>query len=305
LGNNSSTAIATPVQVVTNAAGNPPLTGVTAVSAGFNHSLAMLGNPGTVWAWGSNSEGQLGLDPAATPNLPRAIQIAGLTTVSKIAAGGAHSIALVGNPVTVSAWGSNTEGQLGVNSAATYIITPTTVVPASGTLPSFTDIAAGGSHSLFLDSGGNVWACGFNYDGELGNGNTTNQAVVAQVLNLTGVIAIAAGLDHSLALKSDGTVWAWGYNFYGQLGNGVIFTQPPNTSQTTPVQVMKSDGTFLTGVTKIVAIGNHNLAVDSSGRLWAWGDNAHGQLGIAVNDTTPRSYATQVTTSTGYDLYMP
>ncbi len=236
----------------------------------------------------------------------------GLTGVTAVSAGGAHSIALLSNGQAMS-WGSDTEGQLGINNAQTTYYIPTTVciAPAYATptgngtqaLVGVTAIAAGGSHSLFLTNGttangtsAQVWASGNNGYGQLGNGNTTNQSGVVPV-SITGtVLAIAAGLDHSLALVDDGshvtgTVWAWGYNYYGQLGNGGALTFTPFTS---PAQVLKSDSTALTGITTIVAIGNHNLAVDSNGQLWTWGDNGYGELGLAVNDGNNRAYATGV-----------
>ena len=327
LGNNSSTATSTPVQVFTGTDGTP-LSAITAVSAGFNHSLARR-NDGTVWSWGSNSEGQLGFDPTATPSEPIAVQVlvngAALSGVTTVSAGGAHSIALLSNEQAMS-WGSDTEGQLGINNAQTTFYIPTTVciAPAyatpngNGTEPlvGITAIAAGGSHSLFLTNGtlngtsnAQVWASGNNVYGQLGNGNTTNQTGVVPV-SITGtVLAIAAGLDHSLAIVDDGTghntgtVWAWGYNYYGQLGNGGAITFTPFTI---PAQVLKSDGTALTGITTIVAIGNHNLAVDSNGRLWTWGDNGYGELGLAVNDGNNRAYATAVPSlASSVILYSP
>ncbi len=73
-------------------------------------------------------------------------------------------------------------------------------------------VAAGAYHSLGLKSDGTVWAWGYNYSSQLGNGSTSNRTtpVQVQVSGLSDVIAIAAGDDHSLALKNDGTVWAWG-----------------------------------------------------------------------------------------------
>ena len=192
LGNNSSTSTSTPVQVFTGTDGTP-LSAITAVSAGFNHSLARR-NDATVWAWGSNSEGQLGFDPTATPSEPIAVEVlvngAALSGVTTVSAGGAHSIALLSNGQAMS-WGSDTEGQLGINNAQTTYFIPTTVyiaptAPANapnGTTPltGITAIAAGGSHSLFLQNGGSngtVWACGNNVYGQLGIGNTTNQTGV-------------------------------------------------------------------------------------------------------------------------------
>jgi alpha-tubulin suppressor-like RCC1 family protein len=103
-------------------------------------------------------------------------------------------------------------------------------------------VSAGSDHSLALKADGTVWAWGYNYYGQLGDGTTVSKSTPVQVSGLTGVTAIAAGGSHSLAVKGDGTVWTWGYNVYGQLGDGT------NTQRETPVQV-----SGLTGATAIAA----------------------------------------------------
>jgi alpha-tubulin suppressor-like RCC1 family protein len=227
-----------------------------------------------------------------------------------IAAGGRHGLALDSGG-TVWSWGSNKDGQLGQVLATTNSPTPDKVVQdgVSGPLPNVIHIAAGGGHSLFVDSAGNVWACGLNIYGQLGDGSTTNRKDgVVQILNdsngnpFTGATAVAAGLDHSLALIGGG-VWAWGNNRNGQLGYPKNFNT--DTPVTSPDKVMMgpSPGTPLLNIVKIVAIGNHSLAVDSSGKLWAWGDNTYGQLGNGK--TKDRAYAIEVTGIPNPDLYMP
>jgi alpha-tubulin suppressor-like RCC1 family protein len=325
LGNNTTAATSTPVHV-SNSLG--VLSGVTAISAGGSFSLA-LDSSNQVWAWGDNEFGQLG-DTTNTIRL-NAVQVQSTTTgsplaqVTMIAAGGGHALALANG--VVKSWGYNAFGQLGQRSntafgnrsTSTNMNVPGNVVLNSSDLSNVTGIAAGGSHSLFLLADGTVWACGYNHDGQLGDGTTTNRRLgVVQVMQdstnhipLQNVLQIAAGLDHSLAIVNDGTgitgtVWAWGYNFYGQLGNPLFNnTTTFNTTKPVkePVQVMVDANNALTGVTKIVAIGNHSLALKNDGTLWAWGDNTYGQLGIAANNTTNQSYATQVTTLSGCNLY--
>lgn len=141
-----------------------------------------------------------------------------------------------------------------------------------------TRIAAGPTHSLAVKKDGTAWAWGQNYDGQLGDGTTTNRLTPVQVSGLTGVVAVAAGYSHSLALKSDGTVWAWGLNANGQVGDG-----PTTTIRSRPVQVPG-----LSSMTAVAAGQDTSLSVRSDGTVWAWGANNVGNLG---DGTTTRRFA--------------
>ncbi len=136
-------------------------------------------------------------------------------------------------------------------------------------------IAAGVTHVLALDVGGNVWAWGFNTTGQLGDGTVKSRPTPGLVHNLDRVIAIAAGGAHSLALRADGTVRAWGWNNKGQLGDG------STAQQELPIQVP-----MLSGMVAIAAGGEHSLALHHSGMVRAWGANGFGQIG---NETASAS----------------
>jgi alpha-tubulin suppressor-like RCC1 family protein len=229
------------------------------VAAGWYHSLA-LKSDGTVWSWGNNGDGQLGIPGFAS--IPRIVS--GLSGATGIAAGGSHSLALRGG--TVWSWGANTYGQLGDNTTTAH-----TIPAPVGGLSNVTAMAAGSTHSLALNANGTVMAWGSNAEGQLGTGLPASSLVPVAVANLTGVVAIAAGDHHSLALTSGGRVWAWGANNAGQIGNGG--TSPPVTS---PVEI----GTLEDIVAIAAGSGiDHNLAVGADGRVWAWGNNSYGQTG--------------------------
>ena len=83
------------------------------VAVGNGHSLA-LKTDGTVWSWGSNSAGQLGLNDAVDCSSP--VQIGALTTWSQVAAGNSHTVALKTDG-TMWSWGYGVNGQLGVGTA--------------------------------------------------------------------------------------------------------------------------------------------------------------------------------------------
>jgi alpha-tubulin suppressor-like RCC1 family protein len=142
-------------------------------------------------------------------------------------------------------------------------------------------IAGGGDHSLALKNDGTVWAWGYNFSGQLGNGTNTDSKTPVTVNSLTNVIAIASEGNTSLALKNDGTVWAWGNNSSGQLGNGTTI------SSNIPVQVSN-----LTNIILIASGASHSLALKSDGTVWVWGSNSNGQLGNGT--TTSSSIPVQV-----------
>ncbi len=138
--------------------------------------------------------------------------------------------------------------------------------PSSALAQPVTKIAAGQFHSLFLKSDGSLWAMGYNWDGELGDGTRSNTNRPEQIVT-RGVAAIAGGGFHSLFLKSDGSLWAMGDNYYGQLGDGTY------TDSDRPEQIVAS------GVTAIAAGYGHSLFLKSDGSLWGMGYNWQGQLG--------------------------
>jgi RHS repeat-associated protein len=148
------------------------LAGVRAISAGWHHSLAIDGN-GTLWAWGRNSNGQLGDGTLAHRYVPTQI----LTGVAEVAAGESHTIALKLDG-TVWAWGRNFNGQVG-DGTTTQRNVPTLVNAGLAQ-----HVAAGGRHSLAMTLDGGALAWGKNDQGQLGNGTTTasaNDAVTAPV----------------------------------------------------------------------------------------------------------------------------
>ncbi len=261
----------------------PFLEGVTAISAGDAHSLALLSD-GTVVAWGENELGQLGDGTYTGPGTcglkgrvevervdtkpcsPTPVAVSGLSGVTATAAGGAHSLALLSDG-TVMAWGANSKGQLGDKSH-----TSSDVPVAVPGLSHVTAIAAGGAYSLALLNDGTVMAWGDNESGQLGDGTTDNSDVPVPVSGLGGVvtaIAAATGGSHSLALLSSGAVMAWGANGEGQLGDG------STKGSDVPVYV-----SGLGGVSAVAAGEASSLALLSDGTVMSWGANGGGQLGI-------------------------
>lgn len=244
-------------------------TGVTAISAGQYHALAVKG--GLVYAWGANSQNQIGDGTSTLRSSP--VQVSGLSNITAVAAGGYHSLAVTSGGL-VYAWGRNAEGQLGDGTTNAH----STPVQVPG-LTNIVAVAAGMAHSMARASDGSVYVWGRNAEGEVGNGGTTNQLTP---LKVTGITAsqISAGGWHSVALQTNGNVATWGWNGAGQLGNNTT------TNALTPITVLGVGGIgTLSGVSAVAAGVDHTVAIVSDQTLTAWGLNNTGQIGDGTQGT--------------------
>ena len=188
------------------------------VELGYNHAVALKTN-GTLWAWGDNRHGQLGIsaDYESTP-----IQISPNTNWANLSAGWTHTVALKTDG-TLWAWGSNSNGQLG---DGTNIGREAPVQVGSDTWAS---VSAGNNYTVAIRTDGSLWAWGWNFHGQLGNGrNGTSVAINVlpiQIGTYYDWIAVSAGEHHTMAVRADGTLWTWGRNHRAQLGNGTLISR--------------------------------------------------------------------------------
>ena len=260
---------------------------IVAVAGGYLHSLALCSD-GTLAAWGYNVYGQLGNNSAAASNVPVAVDQSGVLagkTVIAISAGPFHNLALCSDG-TMAAWGNNNYGQLGTGDKTTNRV-PVTVNPVGALAGKQVVAVAAAAYSSFaLCADGTLAAWGYNDEGELGAGTTTNSSVPVAV-DTSGVLAgkqissLSAGQYHTLALCTDGTLVAWGYNNRGQLGNN------STVSSKLPVAIGSSGALAGRTVVATRASGAHSLALCADGTLAAWGWNHKGQLGATGITQSP------------------
>jgi alpha-tubulin suppressor-like RCC1 family protein len=273
LGVNDTTTRSTPVTTLLGG------TNWKSVAGGNLHTIAIK-TDGTLWSWGSNSYGALGVNDITNRYTPVTTLLGG-TNWKSVAGGQYHTIALKTDG-TLWSWGVNNNGQLGVNDT-THRSTPVTTL-LGGT--NWKSVAGGQYHTIALKTDGTLWSWGYNPYGTLGvNDNTNRSTPVTTLLGGTNWKSVAAGNYQTIAIKTDGTLWSWGYNAFGILGVN-------NTAhRSTPVTTLLGGTNW-----KSVAGGNnHTIALKTDGTLWSWGLNNNGQLG--VNDTTQRN--TPVTTLLG------
>jgi alpha-tubulin suppressor-like RCC1 family protein len=254
------------------------LTDVVEVAAGWRHSLA-LRRDGTVWAWGNNDHGQLGITP--NPLVPHPVR--GLTDVVAIRAGRDTSYALRRDG-TLWAWGAGRWGILGVGDFADRPL-PTQVQGLSG-IKALPQGLFGDGVAAVLKEDGTVWVWGNNAHGLLGTGQGCyywtsgwdwgrGQPTPVQVEGLKDVVQLAVGGHHFVALLKTGEVVAWGVSHRGQAG---VFNE-----YCAPITKVPD----LRDVVRIQAGGIISSALTRDGTLWAWGTHTSwdgsvffGMLGI-------------------------
>ncbi|QVQ51184.1 hypothetical protein J4H86_20515 [Spiractinospora alimapuensis] len=242
------------------------------VVGGQYHSLAVTSR-GRLLSWGRNNYGQLGDGTSTNREAPAEVELPGEATVTHVAAGSAHSLAVTSDG-TVLAWGLNNFGQLG-DGTTTNRGTPREVELPDGT--AVRQVAAGAAFGLALTTDDRLLAWGENSYGQLGDGTTNHRGTPVEVdlPDGAGVSQVATGsLYHALALTTDGTLLSWGRNRYGQLGDGT------DDNRATPGAVDLPDGVT---VTQAAVGGWHSLAVTDDGDVLAWGQNLYGQLGDDTN----------------------
>jgi alpha-tubulin suppressor-like RCC1 family protein len=256
---------------------------VVQVAAGGFHTCARK-DDGTLWCWGQNNDGELGVaDPSQTPS-PSPVQVTSLGTgVVDVATSWLHVCARVADG-GLWCWGNNFWGDVGDGKTHEFPDSPMKVA----TLTGVAGVAAGGNHTCALVGCSRaLWCWGNNGDGQLGtgaNGVAKPSPVVASAFG-DGVAEVATGFWHTCARRQDGTLWCWGYNYDGEVGIDTM-----GNRQASPVQVSELG----VSVRQVAAGRWHTCARRSDGTLWCWGNNGSGQLGDGTTDS-PKPFLVQVT----------
>ncbi len=314
LGRNSvggSSATAAPVR---NTANTADLANVTSIAAADDFAVASDAS-GAAWAWGSNTNLQLGAGLVDGTDYPtaRAVLTAAATPIQRIkrvSAGDDHALALRDDG-TLWSWGSNSSGQLGINAAGGTGTYAAPVRDGSGTtLTRWRDMVAGQAHSVAVRADGTIWSWGLNTKGQLGQNSYTGascgatcEIVPVQTRDSGGVVipdttsmarVIAAGTVHTALVRADGQAFAWGRHDRGQLARTAAVGTCPTAEPCAPSLVTSSFSTG-GGAIQVAGLGRASALLRADGTIRAWGDNNYGVLGTGTsNGQTPRLQTVEV-----------
>ncbi|MCD9616088.1 MULTISPECIES: RCC1 domain-containing protein [Chryseobacterium] len=183
------------------------------VAMGQYHTIALKNN-GTLWAWGGNALGQLGIGNNIDVSIPH--QIGTENDWKAISTTIYHNLALKTNG-TLWAWGGNAYGEIGDGSTV-----PKNMPIQIGNDNNWKAIETSSYGSFAIKNDGSLWAWGDNSLGQLGDGTTISRSVPVKIGNSNDWKSIECGGGNCIGTKQDNSLWTWGFNDAGQLGNGTF-----------------------------------------------------------------------------------
>lgn len=248
------------------------------VTCGATSSWALKSN-GTLWSTGYNLEGDLGLGDFINRNV--FTQVAG-TGWAQVKAGNGHTVALKSDG-TLWTCGKNAQGQLGNGTTGGFQMFPTFVQVGGAT--DWVKVAAGNNFTYALNSGGFLFATGYNgtgyaglvYGGQLATGDTLDKNLLTLCTGGGNNWSdVKCGPQYTIAIKSNNTAWVTGENLYGEMGLGDV--GPPTIEN----QYSKRTFTQIPGLPTFKSIQPgffHAMLIGTDNSLWATGHNAYGECG--------------------------
>lgn len=242
---------------------------VIAVACGVTHTIAIT-DKGYAYSWGLGELGALGTGTTTTQTKPTLIDYFSNRKIQITAAscGAKHSMFLARN-AEVFACGTSDSGQLGIGTRSIEMLPKKVISCASS-------IACGNYWTFVVTSKGEVWGTGGNDNGQLGLGHKKSVIAFTKLEHLgkVHVKRVAAG-HHTAALSSDGDLYFWGTGVFGE--------------ELIPRRV----SAITSKVCDFAVGGTMGAALDALGKVWVWGSNNLGELG--VNDYDPRATPFQLT----------
>jgi alpha-tubulin suppressor-like RCC1 family protein len=207
------------------------------------YSTVGLKTDGTLWSWGYNNNGQLGLNDRVDRSSPTQI---GTGTNWNLVHAGSYRVIARKTDGTLWMWGRNNNGQLGLNDRV-YRSSPVQVGVATNWSLVHTDVG----NTIATKTDGTLWMWGDNSLGTLGTNDIINRSSPVQVGTAINWSLISVGIGNTMATKTDGTLWSWGYNNNGQLGfNDTVNRSSPTQIGSGTTWSLVHTGTYGTSIAR-------------------------------------------------------
>lgn len=301
-------------------------------AGGYNNTSAGVKTDGTLWTWGYNGNGQLGLGNTTNYSSPK--QVGALTGWVQVSSGRFGMTAAIKSNGTLWLMGAGSYGQLGLGNTTSYS-SPKQV----GSLTNWATVSCGNAGVRALKTDGTIWSWGYNVEGQVGDGTTTVRSSPVQIGSLTTWAQVMCVGNFTMAITTSGALYGWGDNSSGELGlgNRTNYSSPKQIGSLTNwayvaprmrgATVLKTDGTIwtwgansvgelglgnttsysspkqvgsLTTWLKIAGTYRNSYAITTSGALYAWGYNGNGELGVGntTNYSSPKQVGSLTTWTT-------
>jgi alpha-tubulin suppressor-like RCC1 family protein len=260
---------------------------IMAISSSLYGSSLVFDAKGQVFGFGYNGNGVLGLgklDEITTDEL-YLTKSENLGMITAISTGAEHSL-LLNSRGQVFSTGTNHVGEAGLGLMVAFVTIPTLIKDIQANIVA---ISAGFNHSLLLDNQGRVYSFGSNDHGQLGIEKVRIRCIPTLIetfhdgdgliIERPQIVAISAGNCYSLLLDSQGRVFSFGSDHHGKLGLG----SKGNKGIPTLITTFEMKGEDSAPMSAISAGKDHSLIADSRGRVFSFGNNEHGQLGLGDN----------------------
>ncbi|KAK9292355.1 hypothetical protein L1049_020321 [Liquidambar formosana] len=247
---------------------------ILSVTCGADHTTAYSESRMQVYSWGWGDFGRLGHGNSSDLFTPQPIKALHGLKIKQIACGDSHCLALTVEG-EVQSWGRNQNGQLGLGTTEDSLV-PQKIQAFQGV--SIKMVAAGAEHTAAVTEDGELYGWGWGRYGNLGLGDRNDRLVPQKVsaIHFQGekMALVACGWRHTISVSSSGVLYTYGWSKYGQLGHGDY------EDHLVPHKLDALSGYI---ISEISGGWRHTMAFTSDGKLYGWGWNKFGQVGVGDN----------------------
>ncbi|KAL5216556.1 hypothetical protein ABZP36_007957 [Zizania latifolia] len=245
---------------------------ITSVICGADHTTAYSEDKQQVYSWGWGDFGRLGHGNSSDVFTPQPVKALQGIQIKQIACGDSHCLAVT-MAGEVQSWGRNQNGQLGLGTTEDSLL-PQKIQAFEGVCVKM--IAAGAEHTAAVTEDGDLYGWGWGRYGNLGLGDRNDRLVPEKVSAVEGekMVLVACGWRHTITISSSGSLYTYGWSKYGQLGHGDFEDH---------LVPHKLEALKDSSISQISGGWRHTMALTSDGKLYGWGWNKFGQVGVGDN----------------------